>query len=225
MKKNLYITHWCIIRDNKVITDDNVQDIQEIFVNFAAFAKSIYKEEEISYPKFYKMDNLSKLGFLTAEKIFKNSDVLQHNNPEEIGVVISNSVSSLDTDLEYQKTISDRENYFPSPAVFVYTLPNILIGEICIRHKIKGENAFLVSEKFDADETWRYVKSLMDNGKTKAVLCGWVDILGDHWDAALFLAEMKDDGYAAPAFTAENLSILYQNTEQSNGRTDQQAED
>jgi 3-oxoacyl-(acyl-carrier-protein) synthase len=210
MKNQLYITHWCIIRENKVTTDDNVHDIQENFVNFAAFAKSIYKEKGLSYPKFHKMDNLSKLAFLAAEEIFGKSDVLQHNKPEEVGVVISNSVSSLDTDTEHQKTISDHENYFPSPAVFVYTLPNILIGEICIRHKIKGENAFLVSEKFNAEETVRYVSGLISEGNTKAVLCGWADIYGEKWDAALFLAELKETGENFPEFTSENLTMLYQ---------------
>ncbi|MGE5424877.1 MAG: hypothetical protein ACM3N9_05915 [Syntrophothermus sp.] len=211
MKNELFITNWCIIRENKVITRDNVREIQEIFVNFAAFAKSLYKEEAINYPKFYKMDNLSKLAFLAAEKIFKKSDVLQHNKPKETGVVISNSVSSLDTDNEYQKTISDKDNYFPSPAVFVYTLPNILIGEICIRHKIKGENAFLVSGSFDPAELERYVTGIVAAGNTKAVLCGWVELLDEKWDAALFLAEMKEAGENPLPFTAENLSILYQN--------------
>ncbi len=210
MKQNLYITHWCIIRDNKVIMDEIITDFTENFVNFAAFAKSLYKGENLNYPKFYKMDNLSKLAFLAAENIFKKSDVLQHIDPEKIGVVMANSVSSLDTDISYQATISDKENYFPSPAVFVYTLPNILIGEICIRHKIKGENAFLIFEEFDPIQFERHIGGMMETNRTEAVLCGWVNMLADHWDTCLFLVEKESNSEMAKHFTIENLTFLYQ---------------
>lgn len=210
MKNNLYITHWCIIRENRVIVDEIITDFTEIFVNFAAFAKFLYKEEALSYPKFYKMDNLSKLAFLAAEKIVKKSDVLQHIDPDQIGVVIANSVSSLDTDMNHQATISDKADYFPSPAVFVYTLPNILIGEICIRHKIKGENAFLITEKFDPGQFERHIGMMMESNRTNAVLCGWVEMLAGKWDAALFLIEKDRKNEFAKTFTEQNLTLLYQ---------------
>lgn len=207
---DLYITHHCIIRGKRVIDDYKVLDFTENFVNFAAFAKVLYKGEELSYPKFYKMDNLCKLGFLAAEKIFKKSDVLKNTDPEKIGILVANSVSSLDTDINYQATISDMAAYFPSPAVFVYTLPNILIGEICIRHKIKGENAFLVAEKFDPEQFEDSVYGMMDGGRTEAVLCGWAEMLDDKWDAVFFMLEMRKNSDIAIPFTVENLKVLYQ---------------
>jgi len=69
------------------------------------------------------MDNLSKLGFLTAELIFKSRNIPDHIKGREFGVIIANSSSSLDTDIHYQDTISDSTSYYPSPSVFVYTLP------------------------------------------------------------------------------------------------------
>ena len=139
MNDNLLLTHWCMIRDNRLVIDDKIEFVTEIITTFAGFLKALYKKEQISYPKFYKMDSLSKLGFLTSERLFKECDVLEKYPKEEIGVIIFNSSASLDTDLAYQQTIEDKANYFPSPSVFVYTLPNILVGEICIRHKINGE--------------------------------------------------------------------------------------
>ena len=149
MAESCYITHSNIIRKYAVIRNDKVEPINEIFVNFGAFIKTLYKKEMISYPKFYKMDNLSKLGFLGAEMLFNEASFFDRYRKEDIGILIMNSSSSLDTDLSYNETIKDKSNYYPSPSLFVYTLANIVIGEICIRHKIKGENAFFVSDHFE----------------------------------------------------------------------------
>jgi hypothetical protein len=215
MNETLFITHWNIIRKHAVNRNEKVEPDNENFVNFATFIKALYKKEAISYPKFYKMDNLSKLGFLGAEMLFKDTAFLDRYKKEEIGILIMNSSSSLDTDLAYNETIKDKSNYFPSPSVFVYTLPNILIGEICIRNKIKGENAFLVSDKFDAGKITGAVKLLLDKDYARACLCGWVEVLGDQFESVLFLVEKENkikeyilEGYSP--FTIENLKQIYQ---------------
>ena len=216
MKNDLLLTHWCLIRDDQVVTDDKVENITEIFSTFVGFLKALYKKEQISYPKFYKMDSLSKTGFLTSEKLIKESNVLDHYRKEEIGIIIFNSSASLDTDTAYQKTIQDKSSYFPSPSVFVYTLPNILVGEICIRHKIKGENAFLVSEKFDAEMILDNVASLMESGRVQACLCGWVEVLGEKYESLLFLVENASQVFEKDnkpslhkTFTINNLNNIY----------------
>ena len=38
------------------------------------FLKTIYKEFKISYPKFYKMDGMARLGFLGAEFLLKDEN-------------------------------------------------------------------------------------------------------------------------------------------------------
>ena len=226
MKDPYCITGWSIIRNDLIVRNDIVECSKENFVNFATFIKDLYKKESISYPKFYKMDNLSKLGFLAAEFLFKENTFLDRYEKKDVGIVIMNSSSSLDTDLAYHETIKDKSNYFPSPSVFVYTLPNILIGEICIRHKINGENAFLISEHFTAEGIIGCVRLLVDKGHAKACLCGWVEVLGDRFEALLFLVEREDklteqhqkDGCIP--FTVERLTQFYQNTYEPYGRTD-----
>ena len=217
MKQTLYITNWCKISNQSVTVNNKKEVFEENFPNFAAFIKNLYKKGQISYPKFYKMDNLSKLGFLGAEILLSESDVLKKYGTEEIGVVMANSSSSLDTDLDYQELIRDKSNYFPSPAVFVYTLPNILIGEICIRHKIKGENAFFISEDFDTEQLESYVTHLFDQGKITACICGWIELLKENYHLILFTVErMKDAGAgevkdAVPVFNKVNIYNFYRN--------------
>ena len=155
-------------------------------LSFADFAKEVYKEREMDYPKFFKMDNLCKLAFLTSEFLLEHSK-LDIKTKENIGIVLSNKASSLDTDRKHQDSIKDKNNYYPSPSVFVYTLPNIMIGEISIRHKVKGESVFFVSEKFNETLLEQYLTSLMTNKKSSHVLCGWIDFDANKYEAFMYL--------------------------------------
>lgn len=156
------ITAYSYIGAGKAVASGTLVFHQENIPNFAGFIKDLYRQEKVSYPKFFKMDSLSKLGFMAAELLFRG-DLAGRFEPDRLAVVLSNSSSSLDTDLTHQESIRNRSAYFPSPSVFVYTLANIVIGEICIRHRIKGENAFLISEKFNPALISRKVGDLMDN--------------------------------------------------------------
>ena len=110
------------------------------------FLKQAYQYLDLKYPKFHKMDLLSKLGIVAGELLVGNEE---ESALADLGIVMANRSSSLQIDEDFAKTIRNEENFFPSPSLFVYTLPNIVIGEICIRHKIKGENAFFILNKFD----------------------------------------------------------------------------
>ena len=148
---------------------------------FADFAKKVYQEFSFNYPKFHKMDALSKLAFMVAEII------LRDEKSEATALVFANHSSSLDTDIKFQKSIHSTENYFPSPAVFVYTLPNICIGEISIRHRLQTENAFFVLDDFDKDFLMAYSKNLLEGGKAEKVLCGWTEVYADKYKAFVYL--------------------------------------
>ena len=211
---NLQITSYCQIHEKKVVVNDRLIFYMENFLNFADFLKAVYKQEAISYPKFFKMDSLSKLGFLATELVLREKPIGRYCS-EEVGVVLSNASASLDTDIIHNDSVKDKSHYFPSPSVFVYTLPNIVIGEICIKNKIKGENAFLVSEFFDGNLLENYVQNLFINEGTAACICGWVELLGNNYNALLMLIE-REENLEKPGnqslwnlpFTAENLNQL-----------------
>jgi ribosomal protein L30E len=206
-----YITASCIISDNVVYTNGKTV-FEPPSASDQDFLLSVYQHIGIQYPKFYKMDNLSKLGWLTCELLLREGFRSADYQQEEVAVVLSNANASLDTDYKYYATVKE----IPSPAVFVYTLPNIMIGEICIRHHFKGENAFFVSESFNATLLAQYVHSLMDSGGTRACICGWVDVLGDEYKAALFLIEKAvgttDLSPGVTPLSAENINHLFQIT-------------
>ena len=104
--------------------------------DFPSFAKTLYKESGAEYPKFYKMSDMCKLGFLAAEFLLKDLDEVKVADPDQKALVLGCRASSLHADIEYSRTMND----IPSPALFVYTLANIVSGEIAINHCFKARN-------------------------------------------------------------------------------------
>ena len=201
MIKKLYIQGYCKIKLNSILLNGNLffeSDDEDI----SSFLKSAYKKTNIKYSKFFKMDSLSKLAFLGTELILK--DEIPSN---KMALVFSNNASSLDTDRKHQDSIDDADNFYPSPAIFVYTLPNIGIGEISIRHQLKSENAFFIFEKYNATFHHTYETSLIENKKAEAVLAGWVNVDENDCDAFLYVVSEK----GTIEHTIENLLKLYNN--------------
>ena len=125
----------------------------------------LYRRFVGDYPKFFKMDTLSRLGFIAAELLLKEQKV--------DAVVLANRSASIKNDTDYLATILDG-NYYPSPALFVYTLPNIVTGEIAIRHHIQGETSFYVLD--NPEQLEPIVQSQMTNEKSPiSILVGWCE--------------------------------------------------
>ena len=204
MSTQNYITASCII-SNEVVYKNELQVFENKTTELAEFLVSIYRHLNGQYPKFFKMDNLSKLGWLTNEILLQDNFDKEKYKAEDVGIVLSNANSSLDTDIRYYETTK----IMASPAQFVYTLPNIVIGEMSIRHHFKGENAFFIFDAFDAEFIEQYVSNLINNNILQCCICGWVDVLDEKYNATLFLIE-KDKSANSVNFTKENLNKIYQ---------------
>ncbi|MEO6730749.1 MAG: hypothetical protein ABIN01_05995 [Ferruginibacter sp.] len=213
MPAPIYITGTSMISQHKVFKNQ-IAVFEDMNTDAPGFLIAAYHHFAIKYSKFYKMDNLSKLGWLAAEVLLKDSFENDKYTPEEVGLLLTNASSSLDADLKYFESTKE----FASPALFVYTLPNIVIGEICIKHKFKGENAFFIFEALDADFIEKYVSNLLNNNILQACICGWVEFIGEQYKAVLFLIEKnstlpKDSNFDTNAdsivFSKENLNKIY----------------
>jgi hypothetical protein len=198
-----FISGASIIRQQAIYLQDNCV-FEDRSVNLDDFLLKAYETLKPEYPKFYKMDRLSKLGFLASEVLLRRYPVKQYP-PSSVALVLSNAHASLDTDVKY----SEASMTAPSPALFVYTLPNIVAGEICIRNGIKGENAFFVTPAFDPALLADFVGQVLQSSHTQACLAGWIDVMGPHHDVFLYLAE-KQKGNSAVDHTAEQIKKLYQ---------------
>lgn len=176
---------YCEIKEEQIALNGAVV-FEQKDVTFAKFIKGAYKHFELNYPKFHKMDRLCKLAFVAANILLKEGQ-LKNYAPEDIAVVMANANSTLHTDSKHADSIKDRVDYYPSPAVFVYTLPNIMVGEICIKYNIKGESVFLVSNEFDENLLMEYSLDLLAADEAKICLMGWVDYTENGYHAILSL--------------------------------------
>lgn len=173
-----------IINRFQVIKNDQVLYQMEGNPEVAVFLKEIYKSLNINYLKFFKMDRLSKLGFLAAEILLQDQ---KSEIKENMELFLSCSSSSLDSDIEYQKTIADPDNYFPSPSVFVYTLPNIVIGEIAIRHTIYGNHGMFIIDPNEKESFLESENIFFTQNDTTSRIIGYLDFFEDQFTVEFIL--------------------------------------
>jgi uncharacterized protein YqgQ len=190
LTKTFHIKSYCHIK-NQTVSVNGQAIFSDGTEDFSAFIKNGYKSLKTDYPKFFKMDNLSKLAFLAADILLKNENLNEEEN--NIALIFSNKASSLDTDRKHQAAIENDAEYFPSPAVFVYTLPNICLGEISIKHRLYSENSFFIFDRFNAEHLQLYGNNLLHSGKAEKVLCGWVDLDENKYDAFVYLVEKEGE--------------------------------
>ena len=165
----------------------------------------LYRSLKIDYPKFFKMDGICKLGFLASEIIFK--EIENRFLPrEDVAIISFNRSSSLDIDTQYQATIKDNDHYFPSPSLFVYTLPNIVNGEIAIRNNLFGETFFYLCAQFDEKQIFNTTKNIFNDKKVNMILVAWIEFFEEKHEVFMVLVE-KENGNMK--FTEKNLKKLY----------------
>ncbi|MBQ0044869.1 MAG: 3-oxoacyl-ACP synthase [Bacteroidales bacterium] len=152
---------------------------------------ALYREQVGDYPKFFKMDTLCKLGFLATELLLKGEDRTELR--EDRAVLLFNTSGSVCNDRHFQETVSDPEGWFPSPALFVYTLANIVTGELAIRNRFKGESSFHVLGKKDQAQMDRIIREAFMDGVTRTAVCGWVECSADDcFEAEISLISKKN---------------------------------
>ncbi len=200
MSKKLYILKSVSITNNKVISDGRLVFSDELSPNFKSFSKGLYRKLNCDYSKFFKMDNLCKLSFLTSEFLTSDLDLDQYDK-DKAAIVLSNSNSTLETDSVFTNTLES----IPSPAIFVYTLPNITIGEISIRQEWKGENLFLVDEDFHPENLAEQIEMLFSYSETELCLTGWVNYISNSKYRANFWLVAKKTDMKSRIFSAMEM--------------------
>jgi hypothetical protein len=162
----------------------------------SAMLTEIYRAHAGDWPKFFKMDTLSKVGYLASELLLKELGERRLEAEEYTSartIVLFGTTASLCADRNYQETIQDSDNYYPSPALFVYTLPNTVTGEIAIRNKYAGETSAFVLEDFDPEQILDQIVLAFQDRMTRSVLAAWIDCPSDDkWTARGWLIDWRD---------------------------------
>lgn len=197
-----FISSYCQISESICAANGTVLLKKE---NGNAWSRMLYDYLKLDYPKFHKMDLMSKIGVIGVEILKSQNENIAGYADDEIALVFANKNASARTDMRFQHSF--QEKGAPGPSLFVYTLPNILIGEISIRNKWFGENIFTVAEQFDPWFFENYCDILMPQ-KAAACLCGWVNVVDQQIDAFLFTVEKEGKAGLNLPLTSNNLLNL-----------------
>ena len=173
----------CRISDGTITLDGTTLLACPPETPFATFIREAYKAIDGNNMKFYKMSDLSKTAYIAAEVLLQKTPTFA---PIEAGIILANRSASLDTDRRHQDIIESEGETAAAPAVFVYTLPNVAAGEVCIRHKIQGENTFFIDDAYQPERLESYARSAMSRDGLKYCIVGWCDFL-----QGKYLADMK----------------------------------
>lgn len=162
-----------------VIVDGEPGDYQ---AEGAALLTAIYRREVGDYPKFFKMDLPCRLGFVAAELLLAR-EADRFTPRDDRAIVVFSRSGSLVSDRRFSDTIRPG-SFFPSPSVFVYTLPNIVTGELAIRHKYLGETASYLLLSPSAAVVDDIVAATFLDPHTHSAVVAWIDCADDsHFEA------------------------------------------
>lgn len=166
------------INAGEVIVNDSVV-FSDKSADFGTFIREAFKSRGENNMKFYKMDDLCKLGYVAAAWLLDGTEF----GEEECGMVLSGKYGCLDTDMKHQQIIDKEGDAASSPAVFVYTLPNVVAGEISIRHHIKGENTWFWSDDRTMSDLKHYASLMAGASDLRYCIIGHLDFLNGEYFA------------------------------------------
>lgn len=158
-------------------------------LDFADFIRAEFKSLGEANMKFYKMSDMSKALYVAVENLLKQEGFAEVEQTRR-AIVLANKSASLDADIIHQRILNKRLPEGASPAAFVYTLANVAAGEICIRHKIQGDNTFFIEDS-DSGLVQKYATSLIETDKADAVIYGWCEYLQGKWNVNIKLLKNK----------------------------------
>ena len=176
------IKSWCQIHSDTVSL--NGETIQFQLSSGMCWKKQLYKNLDLDYPKFYKMDDLSKLCVLGVSMLEKDG-ALDEYGEEDVSMIFCNSNASTYTDILFKDSL---EGQIPSPSLFVYTLPSVCIGELTILKQYYGSGCFYVSNCISSLPLKELIEIELSKGY-KSVLISWLDRSKEKDFALFFIFE------------------------------------
>lgn len=155
-----------------------------------AMLTALFKERIADGPKFFKMDLFSKLVYVSVSLLADNGKAI--DDPGSAAMVLFNRSSSIVADRQHLGTFSTPGEFYPSPSVFLYTLPNVVLGELASRYGIKGETSFFILPEKDWTMMDTIIGATLAKTTASSLVSGWVDCSGeDTFEAEIKLLKIK----------------------------------
>lgn len=174
----LNATHSVHLTENSVAVDGKSVEVSS---HGKQMLTELYKKYVGNYPKFYKMDIQSRLGLIATELLLSAEENLQDSGKKRFedcsdrAIMLVGHSGCRVADESYLQSICNDDDYYPSPERFVYTLPNIVTGEIAIRNHYHGETGFYLLNDKNEKIIHNIILSALKDSSTKSVVGGWIE--------------------------------------------------
>ena len=183
------VAHSVYLTEREAVVDGVAVDAKE---SGMSMLKELYAGHVKDYPKFYKMDPLCRLAFIATELLLKAESgadgAARFIDRDDRALVFAGKSASICSDRAFCQTMQYPGNYFPSPSAFIYTLPNILAGEIAIRNRYHGETVYFSQETPECVET--LMRQALSSSGTDSVAGGWIEMENEEkFEAKLYIIE------------------------------------
>jgi len=114
-------------------------------------------------PRFGRMSPLTRLGLMAVELLDVGFADMTEEQRTDTGICMLSPFGSMATDIEFLREIG--------PATFTYTLPSSVIGEVCIRHRLRGPGLCLMSEEDTGRSIVAEACERIAMGEAESMLC------------------------------------------------------
>jgi len=118
--------------------------------------------------RFARMDLMCRFGLAAVELLDAGLESLSESLRDQTGVCVETRVGSIANDLDFLKT--------PRASLFTYTLPSTLIGEICIRYRLRGPVRCLMPTR--PNESLSDAMGLIDTNEADSCVFVSCDVAG-----------------------------------------------
>ncbi len=93
-----------------------------------------------------RMNRISKGAFLSTMGAFEDRELTEnHYDPFDVGCIVSATMPSLDSLMDFLSSLYDHGANFTSPVAFSNTVANSCVANLAIKYKLKGPSNVFVS--------------------------------------------------------------------------------
>jgi 3-oxoacyl-(acyl-carrier-protein) synthase len=124
---------------------------------------------------FRRLDPASRMLVLACEALGLDR-LLTPAQREATALVVATTVGCLDADRQFARSLGGEMLDAP---IFPYTLPSTCVGEVALRHGLRGISICLSTAPGTGDEAFAEAVRLLATGEAEAVVAATVDVLRD----------------------------------------------
>jgi len=145
----------------------------------------IFSSLKVDFPTYEKMDDYSKLGFITAELLMKKNGYDVSVSKPDMGLFIYSRSGCLGADYNLVRVM---EGHGTDDQAYKRAIPNAICSDIAFRHKIEGEMGIFLSDGFIYEHFFRTCFGTLETEPSlNTLLAGYVECYGGYASSLLCL--------------------------------------